>query len=103
MNDEYIRKQLVKLLDSGSAHATFEDTVSGFPQKLRGVRPAGSPHSAWELLEHLRIAQLDILEYTRGTNYTPLKFPDDYWPPTGEPPNAKAWDKCVELFNSDLR
>ncbi len=101
MNQDHIRKQLVNLLDSSNAHATFNDAISGFPPKLRGVRPAGSPHSAWELLEHLRIAQDDIIEYARGTHYTPLQFPDDYWPPTAEPPNAEAWNKSVASLQAD--
>jgi hypothetical protein len=102
MNDDIVRRELVKLLDSGHAHATLKDTLSGFSTEMRGIRPPGSPHSAWELLEHLGIAGKDIVDYTVGTNYKPLKFPDDYWPATAEPPDAKAWDRCLEAFASDL-
>src|SRR5215510_12255636 len=101
MKLEYVRNELVNLLDSPDAHLTLKDIVARFPAKLLGVRPAGAPHSAWELIEHLRIAQSDILEFTRNANYKELKFPDDYWPSTAEPPNEKAWDKSIAAIEAD--
>lgn len=102
-NDQLLRDQLVKLLDWDHAHARFDDAVNGFPRELRGVRPEGVPHSAWELLEHLRIAQSDILEFTRRANHVSPEFPKGYWPQSPEPSSEDAWDASVEQFRADLR
>ena len=85
------------------AHVTFEAAVSGFPVALRGKKPAGAPHSAWQLLEHLRIAQEDILDFSRNPKYQDKKFPDDYWPATDAPPSEEAWDKSIQQFQEDLK
>src|SRR5688572_20374988 len=74
-NDAALRKHLLALLNGGQAHATFDDTVRGFPLDKLGVRPAGLPHSGWELLEHLRIAQNDILRFSRSADYVGMKWP----------------------------
>lgn len=103
MNDKALREQLIQLLDSEHAHLKFDDAVKDFPPELRGKRPAGSPHSAWELLEHLRIAQSDILEFTRDPNHASPKFPDGYWPSTEAPPTDTAWDESVAAYRADLR
>jgi hypothetical protein len=102
MNDQSLRKHLLELLDGGHAHATFEKTIADFPEKLRGEVPKGLPHSAWMLLEHMRLAQWDILDFSRNPKYKELNFPDDYWPKSPAPPNAAAWDKSVKLFQNDL-
>jgi hypothetical protein len=97
-----LRDHLVKLLRGGSAHVDFDSALKGLPVNLRGKRPKGAPHSPWEILEHLRIAQWDILDFTRNKNYAPMKWPDDYWPNTPAPLSAAAWTKSVKAFRDDL-
>jgi hypothetical protein len=84
---EELRNQLVSLLDGGQAHATFEDAVAGFPVKLRGIVPDGLPYSAWQILEHIRIAQRDILDFCAPPTggYQAMEWPDAYWPKSAEP------------------
>lgn len=84
------------------AHLTFDEAVTGFPAELRGRKPDGAPHTPWQLLEHLRIAQWDILDFSRNPKYQEMKWPEDYWPKTAAPPDAEAWDKSVEQFRQDL-
>ena len=98
-----LREHLVELLNGGSAHVAFNDIVKDMPEKLRGVKPEGLPHSAWMLLEHLRIAQWDILEFSRNARYIAPKWPEEYWPSTDAPPSAAAWDKSVQQFRKDLK
>src|SRR5262249_41688900 len=98
-----VRKHVDDLLQMEGAHISFEDALANFPVKLRGKKPAGAPHSAWELLEHMRLAQEDILDFSRNPKYREKTFPDDYWPPESEPPGKKAWDKSVAQFQSDLK
>jgi DinB family protein len=100
--DKAIREQVVKLLDGGQAHATFDAAVKGLAPALRGKRPKGAEHSPWEILEHMRIAQSDILEFSSDAKYVAPKWPDDYWPKSKTPPNDKAWAKSVRAFNADL-
>ena len=102
-NEKALRDQLRKLLDSKHAHLNFDDAVKDFPVELRGKRPAGSPHSAWELLEHLRIAQWDILEFSRDPKHVSPEWPSGYWPSSAEPPSETAWDESVAAFQRDLR
>lgn len=102
-NNAALRQQLIELLKGGNAHADFHDAVRDFPAELRGKRPKGAPHSPWELLEHMRIAQWDILEFTRDPDHKSPKFPDGYWPANPEPPDAKAWDKAAHSFDQDLQ
>lgn len=98
-----LRKHLDSLLRMKGAHLPFETAVADFPMALRGVKPAGVPHSAWELLEHMRIAQKDILDFSRNPNYQEKTFPADYWPATEAPPNEEAWTSSVEQFQSDMQ
>ncbi len=100
--DKSLRKHLIELLDGGHAHASFDDVIADFPPKLRGEKPAGLPHSAWMLLEHMRIAQWDILDFSRTPKYKTLKWPEEHWPKSLSPPNAVAWDKSVRSFHRDL-
>ena len=102
-NPDPLRKQLVELLRMEGAHLSFDDAVADFPIKLRGVKPKGAPHTPWQLLEHLRIAQWDILDFSRNPDYQEMKWPDDYWPKTEAPPDAAAWDKSVAQFRRDLK
>jgi uncharacterized damage-inducible protein DinB len=97
-----LRQELIGLLKGGQAHAEFKDAVEDFPAELRGRRPDGAPHSAWELLEHMRIAQWDILEFSRDPDHKSPKFPDGYWPKSPEPPDKEAWDRTVQHFEKDM-
>lgn len=85
------------------AHLDFDTAVAGFPVELRGKKIKGAPHTAWQLLEHLRIAQEDILDFSRNGAYQEKKFPDDYWPETAAPPNESAWDESTAAFRKDLK
>jgi hypothetical protein len=100
--DADLRKHLIALLEGGHAHITFADAVKNFPIDRAGVRPQGSPHSAWELLEHLRIAQADIVHFSHGKDYVEKKWPDDYWPSSPSPKNKQEWDASIKSVNKDL-
>jgi hypothetical protein len=99
------RDHLLELLRGGAAHATFEQVVAGLPPELRGVAPHGLPHTAWELLEHLRIAQEDILHFSRNADgsYQSPPWPDGYWPKSPAPPSDAAWDESVRAFLADRK
>lgn len=101
--DKALRRQLVSMLKGGEAHAKFEDVISDLPAKLRGTKPDGFPHSPWMLLDHLRITQWDILEFSRNGKHKSPKWPDEYWPKTAAPPSAAAWDKSVTTFKQDAQ
>jgi hypothetical protein len=96
-----LRKQLTTFFDWGEAHANFDAAVANLPAKYRGKVPAGLPYSPWQLLEHLRLAQRDILDFCSADNYEKKNWPDDYWPTDPAPPSAKAWDKSVAAFKKD--
>jgi hypothetical protein len=101
-DDKALREHLRSLLTGAHAHADFEAAVKDFPSEVRGKRPEGSPHSPWELLEHLRITQWDILEFSRNAAHISPEFPAGYWPVTQAPPDVEAWDASVEGFRRDL-
>jgi hypothetical protein len=101
-DDAALRKHLLALLRGGQAHATFDDTVDGFPLDKAGVRPPGLPHSAWELLEHLRIAQRDILDFSRSADYKAIRWPDDYWPRSAGPERDSQWLEAAQAVRDDL-
>jgi hypothetical protein len=96
-----LRTQLVENLKSSQAHADFAQSLRDFPADARGKRPRGAPHSPWEVLEHMRIAQWDILEFSRNRSHTSPSWPEGYWPPKPEPPDDKAWDRSVDQFCAD--
>jgi hypothetical protein len=96
-----LRKHLVGLLDWSDAHADFERAVDNLPVRYRGRVPDGLPYSPWQLLEHMRLAQRDILDFCVAKKYEKKKWPDDYWPAKPAPPSAKAWDKSVAAFKKD--
>src|SRR5258708_36163179 len=102
-NDKSLGDQLVKLLASDQADLKFDDAVKDFPPALRGVRPAGGPHSAWELLEHLRLAQWAILEFTRDPRHVSPAFPEGYWPAAAAPPGGTAGDESVPALRARPR
>jgi uncharacterized damage-inducible protein DinB len=103
MSDSALRQHLVELLRGGSAHAKFEDAVANWPEELRGKRASNFPHTAWQLLEHMRIAQHDILDFSRNSKYEEMSFPDDYWPKQDVPLDAAAWDRSIAAFQRDLK
>jgi hypothetical protein len=98
-----LREHLIYLLDGGGAHARFDDAVKDMPEKLRGVKPHGLPHSVWMILEHLRLAQWDILEFSRNSKYKAPKWPDDYWPAAEAPGSDAAWNRSIQQFRKDLK
>ena len=97
-----LRAELDTLLAGGHAHATFDDAVKDFPAELRGATAKGVPHSAWELLEHMRIAQWDMLEFSRDPKHVSPEWPGGYWPKNAAPAAAAAWDESVATFLEDL-
>jgi len=97
-----MREHLLNLLKGGGAHVNFDTAVKGLPVTLRGKRPRGAAHSPWEILEHMRIAQWDILEFSRDPKHSSPKWPEGYWPKTAVPPNGKAWAASVRAFHKDL-
>jgi hypothetical protein len=100
--DSVLRKQLVDLLRGGNAHVDFEKAIAGLPAKLRGARVPSLPYSAWGLLEHLRLAQWDILEFVRNPKHVSPKWPEGYWPKDDAPADSAAWDASVAAFRRDL-
>ena len=103
IDEKALRAQLVKLLDFEEAHVGFDRAVKGIPARLRGARPRGAEHSLWQLVEHLRIAQADILEFCKTAKYTAKKWPDDYWPTPLGPRNAAAWAKAIAGYRRDRK
>jgi hypothetical protein len=98
-----LRQHLLDLLKGGQAHATFEDATKNLPPKLRGTKPENFPHSPWMLVEHIRIAQWDILEFSRNPRHKSPKWPEGYWPKTAEPPSAEAWNESISQINRDAK
>jgi hypothetical protein len=98
-----LRKHLAQLLNMKGAHVNLIAAVADFPVAMRGAKPQGAPHTAWQLLEHMRLAQADILDFSRNPQYREKKFPDDYWPATEAPPGEDAWDQSVHQFQKDLK
>jgi uncharacterized damage-inducible protein DinB len=103
IDEKALRAQLVKLLDFEEAHVGFDRAVKDIPPRMRGKVPANGEHSLWELLEHLRIAQGDILEFCRTAKYKEKKWPDDYWPASAAPRSASAWTKAIADYRRDLK
>lgn len=101
--DLHLRQNLAYLIAGGGAHIKFDDAIKGLPPRLRGATPANFPHSAWMLLEHLRIAQRDILEFSRNRKHKSPKWPEGYWPKQPAPPNAAAWNKSIRQFHADQK
>jgi len=101
--EQSLRQHLLELLRGGAAHATFDDAMKGLPANLRGAKPEKFPHTPWMLLEHLRLAQWDILEFSRNAEHVSPAWPVGYWPKTEAPPSIAAWNKSVQQFRRDLR
>jgi hypothetical protein len=103
MDENALREQLKNALGWGDAHVAWKKAAADFPEKHRGTMPPGSPHSAWELLEHTRIAQWDMLEFCQNPKHVSPDFPSGYWPKNSTPPDASVWEKSVKAFEQDLR
>jgi hypothetical protein len=101
--DESLRKHLVELLTGASAHIDFEGAIASLPEKLRGARHPSVPHTPWRLVEHMRIAQWDILQFSTDPNHVSPEWPQGYWPEGDAPPDSGAWDRTVESFRADLK
>lgn len=101
MTNDAIRNHVIRLLDWQDAHVSFDAAVEGIPAALRGVQPQGLPYSPWQLLEHLRLTQYDILEFCRNPAYVEPKWPDAYWPHSIAPAVPEAWDESINQFRSD--
>lgn len=101
--NQALREHLLYLLKGGGAHLDFEAAVADLPIPLRGAKPHNIPHTPWRLLEHLRIAQWDILEFSRNPRHVSPSFPEGYWPEIDAPTDEEAWDKSVAAFHADLQ
>ena len=96
-----LRDHLVELLEGGQAHVTFEDAIADWPPQLRGAKPSGQPFTPWRLLEHIRISQWDIVEFTKSAKHVSPEWPSAYWPPSDAPPDPAAWNKSVAQVKRD--
>ena len=101
-NDQALREHVLYLLRGGGAHVNFESGIKGLPADLRGKRPKGASHSPWEILEHMRLAQSDILEFSRDAKHVSPEWPAGYWPKAPAPSSAAAWTRSVRSFGADL-
>lgn len=101
--DKSVREHLLYLLSGGGAHADFDAAMGDWPVQLAGVKVANFPHTAWMLLEHMRIAQWDILEFSRNPRHKSPAWPEGYWPESETPPSEKAWMSSMTEFKKDLR
>ncbi|HYR74411.1 MAG TPA: DinB family protein [Pyrinomonadaceae bacterium] len=102
-NDKALRKHVLSLLSGRNAHIGFEDFIADFPVEACGQKIEGLPYTAWQVLEHMRIAQWDILEFSRDAAHVSPKFPKGYWPDPDEPANSELWKDTVERFREDLK
>lgn len=103
MSDQSVREHVLYLLQGGGAHPGFDQAIADLPEELRGARVKGIPHTPWRLLEHLRICQWDILEFSRNPDHVSPEFPDGCWPVGDAPPAPESWDQSVEKFRDDLQ
>ena len=101
--DKLLRAQLADFLDWKSAHVGFDDALAGLPAKSRGVVPKGFAHSIWQVVEHIRIAQHDILDFSRNPRYEEMKWPDDYWPASPVPKSPAVWNRALADYRTDRR
>jgi hypothetical protein len=102
VSEKALREHLTNFLSGRGAHADWKAVFGGLPPKLQGIRPEGLPYSAWELLEHMRISQWDILEFSRDPKHGSPDWPAGYWPGSPEPPDAEAWQNSLKSFGRDL-
>ena len=100
--DESLRIHLVSVLKGGQSHSPIDLAIAAWPSQSRGLRPGNANHSGWELLEHMRTAQWDILDFSVSAEHVSPKYPDGYWPDSEIPPSDEAWNESVEQFGKDL-
>lgn len=98
-----MRENVVELLVGGGAHLSFDQAVGGLAPELRGAKPEGQPHTVWRLVEHMRLAQNDIVEFTVDPDHASPPWPEGYWPVGDAPPNDAAWDSALDGFATDLQ
>jgi len=101
-NSQTLLTEIVQLLNGGTAHAKLDDALADLPANLRGERPHGLPYSIWQLVEHIRIAQWDMLEFSKDGNHQSPKWPDEYWPAETEPSSEEAWEASIAQIKKDL-
>ena len=101
VDEKALRQLLQKVLGWEDAHVGFETAVADIPPALRGVQPLGAPHSPWQIVEHLRLTQFDILDFCVNPRYAEREWPADYWPKSATPPSAAAWKKCLTQYRRD--
>lgn len=101
--EKELRDHVLYLLRGGGAHLSFDKAVAGLPAKLRGAKPPGVPHTPWRMVEHMRLAQWDILEFSRNPSHLSPEFPEGYWPKGDAPPNTAAWNDSLKTFRKDLK
>jgi uncharacterized damage-inducible protein DinB len=101
MNPQALIHQLTELLTKGNAHVPFEEAIAGLPAKLRGVKPDNMPYSIWQLVEHIRIAQWDILKFSEGPGHQSPEWPGGYWPDAGAPADEAAWKQALQQTEAD--
>ncbi len=102
-NNKAIVDNLIHLLEKGNAHASLDAALKDMPFSLLGERPHNLPYSIWQLTEHIRIAQWDILEFSKSAEHVSPKWPDEYWPQETKPPSEAAWKKCVDAIKTDRK
>lgn len=102
-NEQALRNHLLELLGSNHAHLDFEKAIAGLPAELRGAKPPGLPFTPWRLIEHMRIAQWDILQFSINPHHISPDFPEGYWPKGDAPPDSSAWDQSIAAFQADLK
>jgi hypothetical protein len=103
LHEKSLRDHVLYLLKGGGAHISFDDALAGWPVQLTGVKVAKFPHTAWMLLEHMRLAQFDILEYSRNPKHVSPAWPEGYWPSSEAPEHEEAWAASLIAFKKDLR
>ncbi len=103
MTQKVIRHHLSRVLDWADAHVDFDTALQDIPPAIRGAQPPGLPYSPWQLLEHMRIAQYDILDFCRNPEYKEMDWPDDYWPASPAPPTEKAWAESLRMYRADRK
>lgn len=101
-DDRILRKQFIPFLRGQGTHADFQTAVKDFPAEHYGDRPSGCPHSAWQLVQHIRLALHDLLDFCTNSDYTSPKWPDEYWPKDPAPPSKEAWREAVAAVQQDI-
>jgi hypothetical protein len=101
--DQVVREHVLKLLNGREAHADFDSAIGDWPVQLAGAKVANFPHTAWMLLEHIRLAQWDILEFSRNPKHVSPKWPEGYWPESEAPASEKAWTAAIADCNKGLK